>query len=189
MYFPFVRLALARYQPFSVKKASEDVCLSPAAFTTFIQLVPERQTTLRFNKDDQNSKFSLTIEGTIYNERQMAKFGNLNFIRISFLDSKIAQPIYGVIDDGNNEKKLADEGVEITITQQHVTNNRFSVSREFRLPRDYKTSPFQVIIEEYERGPAKIPGLDKDYNDRVGQSEETDRLIYADVIKINEVKK
>jgi hypothetical protein len=189
MYFPFVRLALARYQPCSVKKTTEDVCLSPVVFSTFIQLVPERQATLRFTKDDQNSRFTLTIEGAIYNERMMAKFGNLNIIRISFIDSQIAQPIFGLIDDGNNVKELAEEGMEFPITQASVSNNRFSITKEIRLPRKYKTAPFQVIIEEYERGPARIPDLDKAYNERVEQSEETDRLIYADVIKINEIKK
>jgi hypothetical protein len=189
MYFPFIRLALARYQPYSVKKAETDVCLSPVVFSTFIQLVPERQTTLRFNKDDVNSRFSLTIEGVIYNERMMIKYGNTNFIRISFIDSQIAQPIFGLIDDGNNVKELAEEGLEFPITMASVTNNRFSITKEIRLPRKYKTGPFQVVIEEFERGPAKIPDLDQFYSDRVGQSEETDRLIYADVIKINEIKK
>ena len=70
-----------------------------------------------------------------------------------------------------------------------MTNNRYTITREFRLPREYKTAPFQVIIEEFERGPERIPGIDKLYEERLGQSEETDRLIYADVFKINEVKK
>lgn len=187
MYFPFVKLTLARYQPYSVKKEGADVCLSPVVFAPMMQLVPERQTTLRFKSDDQNSRFTLTVEGTIYNERQ-ATWGNYSFLRISFLDSRIAQPIFGVIDDGVNEKKLTDEGTEIKITQANVTNNRFSVSKEFRLPREYKTAPFQVIIEEYERGPVKIP-LAGQYRELLEQSEETDRLIYADVFKINEVEK
>jgi hypothetical protein len=118
-----------------------------------------------------------------------ATFGNRSILKISFLDSRIAQPIYGFVDDGSNEKKLDDEGFETPVTQSSVTGNRFSITKEFRLPRDYKTAPFQVIIEEYERGPVKIPGLDRVYEERLGQSEETDRLIYADVIKINEVKK
>ena len=63
------------------------------AFSTFIQLVPERQTTLRFTKDDQNSRFTITVEGTIYNERLSANFGNRSLLRISFLDSRMAQPI------------------------------------------------------------------------------------------------
>lgn len=190
MYFPFVRLALARYQPYSVKKEQEDVCLSPVVLSTFVQLVPERQTTLRFTKDDQNSRFTVTVEGTIFNER-MARYGNRDLLRISFVDTTRAQPIYGVMDDGTTQKKLADEGVETYISQKHVTNNRFSVSMEFRLPREYKTAPFQVVVEEFERGPVKTAGdqIDDFYKERLGHSEETDRLIYADVFKINQVSK
>uniref|UniRef100_UPI0032177872 hypothetical protein n=1 Tax=uncultured Draconibacterium sp. TaxID=1573823 RepID=UPI0032177872 len=187
MYFPFIKLFLARYQPHSVREENSDVCLSPVVVAKMTQLVPERQTTLRFKKDDQNSKFTLTIEGTIYNLGN-TPYGNYNFLRISFLDSKIAQPIYGVINDGENEKKLEDEGVSIKITRKElVSATRFKVEREFRLHKSYKTAPFQVIIEEYERGPKQLPGVTQEvYKNRLEQSEQTDRLIYADVIKINE---
>lgn len=190
MYFPFVRLALARYQPYSVKKEKEDVCLSSVVHSTFIQLVPERQATLVFNREDVNSRFTVTVEGTVYNER-IARYGNRSMLRISFIDSRKVQPIYGVVDDGNTEKKLADEGVETYITQRNITNNRYLISMEFRLPREYKTAPFNVIIEEFERGPVKTQGdqIDNAYNDRLQQGEETDRLIYADVFKINQVEK
>ncbi len=187
MYFPFVKLALARYQEHSVKKGDADVCLSPVVISNFTQLVPERQTTLRFKKDDQNSKFTLTIEGIIFSER-VAKYGNYSYLKISFLDSRIAQPVFGMVDDGTNEKKLEDKGLEIKITIRDVKNNRYRIEREFRLHRDYKTAPFQVIIEEYERGPKNMP-MEPGYSDRLEQSEETDRLIYADVFKINEVGK
>jgi hypothetical protein len=187
MYFPFVKLFLARYQPHSVRESDSDVCLSPVVVAKMTQLVPERQTTLRFRKDDQNSKFTLTVEGTIYNPGN-ARYGNYNFLNISFLDSQIAQPIYGIIDDGENEKRLENEGVSIRITRKElISANKYRVEREFRLHRSYKTAPFQVIIEEYERGPNRIPDLPGQYSDRLEQSEQTDRLIYADVIKINEV--
>lgn len=184
MYFPFVKLILARYQPYSVRKEEEDVCLSPVVAASFTQLMPDRQTTVRFKRDDVNSRFTVTVEGTIYNER-LAAYGNYNFLRISFLDNKMAQPIYGTVSDGSNEKDLTDRGVEIKISQRNIENNRYSISNEFRLPRGYKRSPFQIIIEEYERGPNKISGLDNAYKDRLEQSEETDRLIYADVFNVN----
>jgi hypothetical protein len=184
MYFPFVKMILARYQPYSVRKEEEDVCLSPVVAANFTQLMPDRQTTVRFKRDDVNSRFTVTVEGTIYNER-LAEYGNYNFLRISFLDNKMAQPIYGTVSDGSNEKDLTDRGVEIKISQRNIENNRYSISNEFRLPRGYKRSPFQIIIEEYERGPNKISGLDNSYKDRLEQSEETDRLIYADVFNVN----
>ncbi len=184
MYFPFVKLALARYQPYSVRKDEEDVCLSSVVMANFTQLVPERQTTIRFKKDDSNSKFTVTVEGAIYNER-LAKYGNFNFLRISFQDASIAQPIYGSVSDGNNDSDLNDEGVEIKINARVIENNKYSISREFSLPRKYKTEPLQILVEEYERGPNKIAGLPSDYENRLEQSEETDRLIYADVFNVN----
>lgn len=188
MYFPFIRLMLARYQPYSVRKEEEDVCLSPVVAADFIQLMPERQTTVSFKKDDSNSRFTVTVEGAIYNER-LATYGNYNFLRISFQDNEIAQPIYGSVSDGSNDKDLTEEGVEIRISAKNIVNNRYSVSKEFRLPRSYKTTPFQIIIEEYERGPNKISGLNNEYQNRLEQSEETDRLIYADVFNINAPEK
>lgn len=187
MYFPFIKLFLARYQPHSVREQNSDVCLSPVVVAKMIQLVPERQTTLQFKKDDQNSKFTVSVEGTIYNPGN-SQFGNFNFIKISFLDSEIAQPIYGVIHDGENEKHMEDEGLSIQITRKELTGStRFKIEREFKLHKSYKTAPFQIIIEEYERGPNRIPDLPNQYKGRLEQSEQTDRLIYADVIKINEV--
>ena len=189
MYFPFVKLFLARYQPHSVREEKNDVCLSPVVVAKMTQLVPDRQTTLRFKKDDQNSKFTITIEGSIYNPG-VAKYGNYNFIKISFLDSEIAQPIYGIVTDGNNDKQMENETVSIKITRRDLAGaNRFKIEKEFKLHRSYKTAPFQVIIEEYERGPDQIPDLPNQYRNRLEQSDQTDRLIFADVIKINEVEK
>ena len=187
MYFPFVKLILARYQPYSVRKEEEDVCLSPVVTATFTQLVPERQTTVRFKKDDSNSRFTITVEGAIYNDR-LATYGNYNFLRISFQDNEIAQPIYGTVSDGSNDKELTEQGVEIRITSRSIENNRYSITQEFRLPRAYKTAAFQIVIEEYERGPNRINGLANEYKDRLEQSEETDRLIYADVFNVNATK-
>jgi hypothetical protein len=189
MYFPFIKLFLARYQPHSVREENSDVCLSPVVVTKMIQLVPERQTTLHFKKDDQNSKFTIIVEGVLYNLGN-TPYGNFNFIRISFLDSGVAQPLFGIINNGVNEKRLDDEGVTIPITRKEmVTATRFKVEREFTLHRNYKTAPFEVVVEEYERGPSRIPDLPQQYASRLEQSEQTDRLIYADVFKINEVKK
>ena len=188
MYFPFIRLVLARYQPYSVRKEEEDVCLSPVVTADFIQLMPERQTTVVFKKDDSNSRFTVTVEGSIYNER-LASYGNYNFLRISFQDNTIAQPIFGTVSNGSNDEDLTEEGVEVRIGARNIENNRYTVSNEFRLPRKYKDEPFQIIIEEYERGPNKIAGLSAEYQGRLEQSEETDRLIYADVFNINAPEK
>ncbi|MBS2212848.1 hypothetical protein KEM09_15630 [Carboxylicivirga mesophila] len=187
MYFPFVKLILARYQPYSVRKDKEDVCLSSVVSANFNQLVPERQTTIHFNKADVNSKFTIKVEGAIYNERY-AKYGNYNFIKISFQDTKYSRPIYGMVSDGNVDKQLQEETLIVRISSKQVTNNRYSITKEFKLPSKYKKEAYQIIIEEYERGPKQIPGLPQAYQNRLEQSEQTDRLIYADVFNINETE-
>ncbi|MCU4157426.1 hypothetical protein J1N10_15725 [Carboxylicivirga sp. A043] len=187
MYFPFVKLALARYQPYSVRTDTEDVCLSPVVSANFNQLVPERQTTVHFNKEDINHKLSITVEGTIYNERY-AKYGNYNFLKISFQDTKYSRPIYGTVMDDQVDKDLLEETLVIRISGKHVTNNRYSISREFKLPGKYKKDAYQIVIEEYERGPNRIAGLPTAYQNRLEQTEQTDRLIYADVFNVNETE-
>jgi hypothetical protein len=187
MYFPFVKLALARYQQHSVRKYGKDVCLSPVVMSTMTQLVPDRVSILKFNKAGNNARLTLTIEGVVFNER-ISGYGNYNFIRISFLDTRLVQPVEGIIDDGTTEKSLSDEGYTIRISQRDIANNRFRITREFNLPSKYKKEPYQVIIEEYERGPKKMQ-LPPEYKERLEQSEETDRLIYADVFKVNEIVK
>ncbi len=187
MYFPFIKLIVARYQPYSVRKEKEDVCLSPVVAANFNQLVPERQTTVRFSKADVNSKFTITVEGTIYNERY-ARFGNYNFLKISFQDTKYSRPIYGTVNDGHVDKHLQEETLVVRISPKQITNNRYSISKEFKLPAKYKKEAYQIIIEEYERGPRQMAGLPDDYLNRLEQSEQTDRLIYADVFNVNKTE-
>ncbi len=186
MYFPFVKLALARYQPHSVRKGDTDVCLSPVVMADMMQLMPDRTTVIQFKKEDVNSKFSVTVTGVIYSDISNP-YKLYNYIRISLVDSHIGQPIYGFVDDSVNTKDLRDERVELEITERDVQNNRFKISADFRLPHAYKNAPFQVIIEEFERGPKKMKVADG-YDNRVEQSEETDKLVYADVFKINEAR-
>ncbi|TRX71565.1 hypothetical protein [Carboxylicivirga sp. M1479] len=187
MYFPFVKLVLARYQPYSVRKEDQDVCLSPVVSANFNQLVPERQSTIRFDKADVHHKLTITIEGTIYDEKYV-KYGNYNFLKISFQDTKYSRPIYGTVNDGNVDKNLQEETLLIRISPKYVSNNRYLISKEFKLPSKYKKDAYQIIIEEYERGPSRIAGLPAEYQNRLEQSEQTDRLIYADVFNVNKTE-
>lgn len=181
MYFPFVKLALARYQPHSVRKGGTDVCLSSVVMADYIQLVPERLATLTFKKDNMNSRFTLQIEGVISNA--LDKNGNTgNYITISFLDPELVQPMYGTVSDGRNEESLEDEGVRISINGNYVKNNYFTITREFKLSRKYKDQPLQVIIQEFE-GVSLAKGR---VTSVASVSEENQpRLVYADVFKIN----
>jgi hypothetical protein len=186
MYFPFIKLAFARYQPHSVRKTGRDVCLSPVVMADYIQLMPERIATLSFKKDNMNSRFTLQIEGVISNA--LDRNGNTgNYLQISFLDPALVQPFYGTVSDGRNEEDLEEEGVRIPISGKNVQNNYYRINREFKLPRKYKDEPLQVIIQEFE-GVTQPKGRVSKLAAGVPE-ENLPRLIYADVFKINAVNK
>jgi hypothetical protein len=97
MYYPFIKLALARYQQHSVRKNETDVCLSEVVLPDFIQLVPERVCTIDFKKDDVNTKFTMIIEGVM--SLVGRQYSPSNYLVISFLSTGLAQPTKMVIDD------------------------------------------------------------------------------------------
>ena len=185
MYFPFIKLALARYQQHSLRTENTDVCLSSVVMAGMMQLVPERNSTLKVSNESDSVRLTITVSGPVYNER-LSKFDVHSSLRFSILDSALPQPVQGVITDGTNKRKMETDSWEADILQSHVTDNVFTMTHEFRIPKDYKTNAFQVIIEEIEHGPRKMDIPDKLYNDRLGNPDETDRMVYADVFKVNE---
>jgi hypothetical protein len=184
MYYPFIKLALARYQQHSVRKNNTDVCLSEIVLPDFIQLVPERVCTIDFKKDDLNTKFTMTVEGTM--SLVGRQYSPSNYLKISFLSLGLAQPRHMVIDDDTNDKDLEKEQTIIEITEKDIQNDRFSISREFRLSRKYKRDPLIVVVEEYEKS---SQGSAQNLTKRASESsdENQPRLVYADRFDINAV--
>jgi hypothetical protein len=60
-YFPFIRLALVRYQPISVP----DAHLSRVVLADFAQLTPDRSATITYDKHNPN-KINITVSGLSY---------------------------------------------------------------------------------------------------------------------------
>lgn len=60
-YWPFIRLALARFQPYSV----DGMHLSPIAVADFAQLAPERRAVLSLDKNDA-TKVTVSVDGPTY---------------------------------------------------------------------------------------------------------------------------
>jgi len=182
MYFPFIKLALARYQQHSVRINSTDICLSEVVLADFIQLVPERLCTVGFKKDDLNTKFTITVEGTMSLIGQ--QYSPSNYIVMSFLNTNMAQPSNMAIDDDTNDKDLEKERVVIQITEKEITNDRFSVSKEFKLPKTYKRNPFIIIVEEYENYSTSSNQRTSKVNARAS-NENQPKLVYADRFDVN----
>jgi len=177
LYFPFVKLALARYQPHSIRTLQKDVCISSIVPVDFTQLVPDRETRIDFRKEDLNTKFTITVRGQIHNSGHIR-----NVLKISFLDTELAQPYDAVIDTGDNNNRLAKKAENILIGSDHINNGFYQVEREFKLPSRYKKEPFRVIIKEVEEVQTKgnITNLQN-----AAANKDTSRVIYTDVFNIN----
>jgi hypothetical protein len=68
-YFPFVRLALARYQPYSVDNAH----LSHVLLADFVQLAPDRHATIETHSGSDGSFLQVSVSGVSYgNDTQTA---------------------------------------------------------------------------------------------------------------------
>ena len=182
MYYPFIKLALARYQPHSLHSGNTDCCLSGVVMAGMMQLVPERTATLKVSNEPDSVRLTITVNGPVYSERQ-SNFDVISTLRFSIVDSMYPQPIQGVLTDGKNKRKME---VDTWDTNILASDNAFTISHEIRIPKEYATNPFQVVVEEIEHGPMRMALADKLYDDRLGNPDETDRLVYADVFKVNE---
>lgn len=176
-YFPFIKLAVSRYQPHSLRSPNKDVCLSTVDSLDFVQLMPDREARVDFKKEDVNTKFTVTVKG------QMHSSGNIrNRLVISFLDTELAQPYDSVIDIGENDNKLAKDKVSIVLDGKHIKNGFFEISEEFKLPSKYKKNPYRIIINEYE-----VIGSTKSLERVFGfePPRDTERIVYTDVFDVN----
>lgn len=127
-YFPFVRLALARYQPQSVP----DAHLSRVVLADFIQLLPDRAASITFDPIDPTS-VHLAVNGLTYSgpgsaqmkatlEMQPAGGGDLAWIPVS--SSALTPRTFGGPD---------------TLWTAHIV-----------LPAPRGSRPFRLVIEEFE---------------------------------------
>ncbi len=65
-YTPFIRMALARYQPNSVSNGKTDVKLSPVVLLDFIQLLPDRVATVV--KSTSSNEVTVSVTGRSYRD-------------------------------------------------------------------------------------------------------------------------
>lgn len=185
MYFPFVRLLIARYQKHALRQSSHDVCLSPVVKADFIQLLPDRRTKVEFRNDQNNSKFTITISGQVpyhYKNKPGLRF------EISFLDPELAQPIYGLLDDGRGFEELKRFNFTVRLTREQAQNGYFYLKQNFNLPGKYRSQPFEIVVREYEEAPgAASERAPKKGTTRLPLPNQP-KLVYADLFKINTLK-
>ncbi len=170
-YFPFVRLALVRYQPISVEGAH----LSRVVLADFAQLGPDRTATMVF--DTKNLKrFDVIVTGVTYSGSATPKYVNNIEVTVE-TNPQGGDADFGWVPapDGVVPLKRQSEG-PITVWREEVRLDKM------RLP---KFQAIRLIIREYEIYPGDSPTV------AVGamatmpsQTVPVRRLIYADVLKV-----
>jgi len=176
-YFPFIRLALARYQPNSVP----DCYLSQTVMTDFIQLVPDRAAAVSIDTSRGAAVLQVKVGGVyaLNNENKNASTQqSVNEIRKSqrfvvSLEERKSDTEFGwsSLGIGLNNSPESEMGV------QRVENSRALWIDG--IPAD-KT---KVVIDGIKQG-RKYRVVVKEY-ERVTPGDDQERLVYADVIPLD----
>jgi hypothetical protein len=138
-YFPFVRLALARYQPESVA----DAHLSRVILADFIQLLPDRSASVTFDPIDTTSVL-LAVDGLTYNGPGQAE-----------MTATLQTQVPGSGD-------LAWISVHATaLVPDNSSGLNTLWTAPITLPEARGTRPFRLLIEEFESFPTDFAGTNQ----------------------------
>jgi hypothetical protein len=178
-YFPFIKLALARYQKDSVIKDGKDCCLSPIVVTDYVQVPPPRASSLE-TKGSKNN-IVVAISGSLPNVKPSAPdyITKVEFT-IEAIETAASENIH--ISLGSTPIATHSE----IIRPGEIKNFAFYYSHPFTLPEAYATKPYRVTVKEYE-----VLELDhfKPNPNPAGQTfggpMMKDRLVFADVYEVN----
>ena len=145
-YFPFVRLALARFQPVSVPGAH----LSKVVTADFIQLAPDRTVSVTF-KGNKPSEMTVTVGGASY--VQAAAASGPGTIEIALEAHNAALP------DEFGWSEVPDTAV--TLKAQRMSGaeaGHFLWSGKLKIPKKIEFANHRVVVREYETFPADNRG-------------------------------
>ncbi|KXK53475.1 MAG: hypothetical protein UZ07_CHB004002758 [Chlorobi bacterium OLB7] len=138
-YYPFIRLALVRYQPNSVKNAF----VSRVVLADFAQIAPDRLMTI--NSDPGNPrKIGVAIAGLTFNKSEAQSDGGDFEVAVETRRSDISDPDLGwvPVPDAN-----------IQLLPHKVTDMVAPLlwSGVITLPEPRGSRPYRLVVKEYER--------------------------------------
>lgn len=163
-YYPFVRLALARYQPNSVTNAH----LSRVALADFVQLSPERLATVMVNPADP-SEVNVSLCGPGYLDTSIDS-GTVIDIEIS-VEAQVRN------QQGELIWILVPQSVT-TLSPAEISTTRMTWAGKVNLPEEKGSMPFRLVIKEFEWFVT-----DGDQNSIDSPSKDR-RLVYVSAIEI-----
>ena len=135
-YYPFVRLALARYQPNSVKTADNDVKLSRVVLAEYAQLAPDRTASVTVV---ERRRIDVSVTGPTYRGPRMGAREAQMKVTLEMRDAQVAGNMGWVpVAKGEYPMLLA------------FKDKQSSWVGQIPLPADYQQGKYRLVIQEYE---------------------------------------
>lgn len=203
-YYPFVRLALARFHPISTSKAH----LSPAVTADYMQLAPDRL--LAMSKGDRTGTRKLQLYGHSYSRSPLKeedpegsgrpvirveiqkKNPNLKGdiawqgVERSAIDPRVLHPVLPLekapilrLAEIKDFKKAFPENVIDDLYHFEQLLPPLMWETTFRPPRKKSGEEWRVLVMEYERH-----AIDKDWSPRDDTPDPDLRLVYAETLTL-----
>ncbi|HOO53781.1 MAG TPA: S-layer protein domain-containing protein [Methanothrix sp.] len=171
-YYPFIRLALVRYQPNSIFDGSDDARISRVTLADFVQIAPDRTATLIWEDIDQNI-LRVSVSGVAPRQNAPNFYGNLVYVTI---EKKVA----GIEDENlcwspvGESIQLESDEITKEIDEQVTWSGVIDIKKHIRSD-PIKPGKYRLVIQEKEM-------YKKDY---VGESAiYYQRLVYATTFKL-----
>ena len=173
-YYPFVRLALARYQPNSLQDAKRDVKLSRVVLADFAQLAPDRTTSVVFQSP---TELLVTVSGIGYSEAPLGQSGT-PVTSHSEVEVSVEVRRAGVSGEA---AWMPVPNATFNLQLASVRGHEMQWTGKVTLPTPRDQQNYRLVIKEYERfitdkvdprsTVAAVPLIER-------------RLVYADVLEI-----
>jgi hypothetical protein len=172
-YYPFVRLALARYQPMSVKRGGMDVKLSRVVMADFAQLAPERLATVNY---PNATTASVVVTGVDYIGSNRISGSSRMEVSVDTADAAL----------GGEFRWRPEPTPAVVLTSQRPADNtmRWIWQGTITLPYARGSRPMRLVLREYEAFEGEATAQQLTAVAMVAPAPPVSRLVYADTFEI-----
>jgi hypothetical protein len=171
-YFPFVRLALARYQPKSVQHDAMDVKLSRVVLADFVQLLPERIATITYL---DKRTIAISVTGVSY-------IGSARVSGSSRMEVSLETAGANLTGD-LRWRPVAGDPIQLSAQRPADGSRRWTWTGRMTLPADRGTQAFRLALKEYEVYEIDRPAGTAVAVVAVPAQPTTPRLVYAETFE------